>query len=331
MSLKVTHIYISRTDSIGDVILTLPLCGFLKKKFPEAKITFLCKSYTAPVVESCLDVDAVVKSDVFESKPEIEIIRFLKEENISHFIHVFPSIFWSKWAKKAGTPNRIGTSHRFFHWMTCNKKVNFTRKKSDLHESQLNFKLLKPLGVKGVPSLEKMPELLHIKKTDFDLKKWGNPKGKKVVLHALSQGSATEWGIDNFASLALKLSTAGNTVYFTGTEKEGQQIRNKIPKSPNIIDTTGQMSLAELMGMIAQCDVLVAASTGPLHIAGILGIHAIGLFSPLRPIHPGRWKPLGNKTTVLTGKNVCSSCKTPADCNCMKDITVGRVYQKVIE
>lgn len=35
------HIMISRTDGIGDVILTLPMIGALRTYFPEAKITLL--------------------------------------------------------------------------------------------------------------------------------------------------------------------------------------------------------------------------------------------------------------------------------------------------
>jgi heptosyltransferase-3 len=43
-------ILISRTDAIGDVCLTLPVCMALKKQFPEAQLVYLCRKYTAPVV-----------------------------------------------------------------------------------------------------------------------------------------------------------------------------------------------------------------------------------------------------------------------------------------
>ena len=44
-------IAISRTDSIGDVVLTLPVCVWLKKKFPDIKIIFFGSTYTKPVIE----------------------------------------------------------------------------------------------------------------------------------------------------------------------------------------------------------------------------------------------------------------------------------------
>ena len=34
------NIIISRTDNIGDVVLTLPLAGILKENFPKAKVYF---------------------------------------------------------------------------------------------------------------------------------------------------------------------------------------------------------------------------------------------------------------------------------------------------
>ncbi|MDR1792820.1 MAG: hypothetical protein LBR36_05200 [Bacteroidales bacterium] len=41
----------SRTDGIGDVILTLPLAGWIKKTYPHAKVLFMGTDYTSAVVE----------------------------------------------------------------------------------------------------------------------------------------------------------------------------------------------------------------------------------------------------------------------------------------
>ena len=57
------RIVISRTDSIGDVILTLPLAGILKKKFPDSKIIFLGNSYTEAIVRVSVYVDEFINWD----------------------------------------------------------------------------------------------------------------------------------------------------------------------------------------------------------------------------------------------------------------------------
>ena len=51
------RIIISRTDSIGDVILTLPMATLLKQLLPGCTVIFLGSSYTKDIVACCPDVD----------------------------------------------------------------------------------------------------------------------------------------------------------------------------------------------------------------------------------------------------------------------------------
>ena len=64
-------------------------------------------------------------------------------------------------------------------------------------------------------------------------------------------------------------------------------------------DLTGRLALAELLAVLAAADGVVAASTGPLHLAALLGTRTLGLFSPVRPLHAGRWGPLGARAEVI--------------------------------
>ena len=50
MDLK--KIILSRTDAIGDVILTLPVAAYLEQVFPETQIIFLGKDYTKDIIEN---------------------------------------------------------------------------------------------------------------------------------------------------------------------------------------------------------------------------------------------------------------------------------------
>ena len=305
--LKPNKIVISRTDSIGDVILTLPLAGILKEKYPQATIVFLGNTYTKPIIECSEHVDEVWEWAVMSKWDYNEQLRWLVEQNIDTFIHVFPRKEIARLAKKANIENRIGTAHRAFHLISCNHLLNFTRKKSDLHEAQLNTKLLSPFGIKKNYSLKELTGYLGFSKIPSLPKRLQDlidPKKKNVILHPKSQGSAVEWGITNFMSLAGELDSNTCTVFITGTEKEAEHFREEIPKQENVIDLSGQMTLHELIAFIAASDYLVAASTGPLHIAGITGITAIGLFQEKRPIHSGRWQPLGNQVIILKSEKI---------------------------
>jgi heptosyltransferase III len=319
-------ILISRTDSIGDVCLTLPICAALKQKFPSSRIVFLGKSYTQAIIESCPAVDEFLNWDEWNKLSDYALIQRIREANLDAIIHVFPNKRIAKAAWKAKIPKRIGTSHRLFHWFSCNQLVNFTRKRSPLHEAQLNFELLQPFDIL-IPEFDilKSMHLLHVDGELPDFLKSNLRSSKTVILHPKSQGSAVEWGIDNFMKLAHELLNLDFQVVFTGTESEGLQFRERLPEHLNLIDTTGKLSLQELMLLIAHCEALVAASTGPLHIAGLLDKKAIGLFSSRRPIHPGRWMPLGTKSQALVHDDFCSKCSKGELCRCIEEIGVERV------
>jgi ADP-heptose:LPS heptosyltransferase len=295
-------IVISRTDSIGDVVLTLPLAGILKARFPNAKIIFLGNTYTKPIIACSEHVDEVWEWAEIEKKHPEEQIHWLSEQQVDVFIHVFPRKEIARLAKKVRIKNRIGTSHRLYHWLNCNHRIHFTRKKSDLHEAQLNTKLLQPLRITSNYSLKQLSAFLGFTKLPVLPEKFEillDPTKANIILHAKSQGSAVEWGVDKFIELAKSLDPAKFSVFFTGTEKEAAHFRNAIPDEPNIFDLSGQMTLNDLIAFIAKADGLVAASTGPLHLAGITNIKTIGLFLEKKPIHSGRWKPLGNNVLIL--------------------------------
>ncbi|RFC54242.1 glycosyltransferase family 9 protein [Brumimicrobium aurantiacum] len=296
-------VLISRTDSIGDVVLTLPLVGWIKERFPTSRVLFLGKSYTKDVLECSPNIDQIITLDEWEKVSFEEQIKLVKALNIFAFIHVFPNKHLAKLAKAAEIPHRVGTSHRLYHLFTCNVRPSFTRKKSNFHEAQLNFELMRKFGVQTLPNRNELMKYIGSFKPQVEVPvqlKEVLKEGKRVILHTKSQGSAVEWPIDKYIALANILVVKGHTVYFSGTEKEGELFRDALPTHPNIIDISGKSSLAEFIAFIESCDVLVACSTGPLHLASILGKKAIGLYTDLRPMHPGRWAPIGSMSKVLT-------------------------------
>lgn len=295
-------IVISRTDSIGDVCLTLPMAGYLKELFPEVEIIFLGNTYTKPVISCCEHVDVIWEWATISTWSYNEQIEWLRDQQVDVFIHVFPNMEIARLAKKANIKHRIGTSHRVFHLATCNHRPNFTRKRSDLHESQLNFKLLKPFGLKEEFSLEKIFGYAGFTKIP-DLPEWMNDllleNGNNIIFHPKSKGSAIELGTEKYIELAKNLESNNNRVFFTGTEQEGAFFRDHLPQSENIFDLSGKCSLDELIAFIEKADLLLAASTGPLHLAGLTGINTVGLFSTRKPIHAERWQPIGKKVVII--------------------------------
>jgi ADP-heptose:LPS heptosyltransferase len=321
---------ISRTDSIGDVVLTLPMAGVMKAQMPNCKIIFLGNSYTKNIIEACTNIDYFLDiKDVLMGATGLEKIKSYKADII---IHVFPNKMIAKLAKQAKIKSRIGTTNRLFHWLTCNTLVKLSRKKSVLHEAQLNLKLLQPLNIRTDYSLDEIKHFygLTIKNSNHIFEKFELKNGKtNVILHPKSKGSAREWGKHNFENLIELLDAEKFNIFITGTKEEKPFADEIASKYSFVNNLCGTMQLNEFIEFINCCDVLVACSTGPLHIAAALGKLAIGLYAPMKPIFPQRWAPIGINATFLVENKNCNACKNGGECLCIMNIKAENVNRLI--
>lgn len=327
-------IIISRTDSIGDVVLTLPLLGMLKRYFPGTLIVFLGQSYTRAVVEACEHADEFIDWKEISSLPFPEQVKFMHNLQAGLILHVFPVKEIAHLAKRAGIPERIGSTGRLYHYSTCNKLVRLSRKNSPLHEAMLNIRLASGLFPGSVLPVEDIPGLYgmnRIKSLPEPLESLIDRARFNLILHPKSKGSAREWGSANFAKLSAMLPASEYKVFITGTAAEGAMLKEEgfFDKAGEVTDTTGKMSLDEMISFINTADGLIAASTGPLHLAAALGKVALGIYPPIRPMHPGRWAPLGKRADYLVADKECSQCRKTGPCQCMLSISPLQVKQKL--
>ena len=318
------RVIISRTDSIGDVVLTLPMAGLIKRKFPKTEILFLGQSYTRDVINSCIHVDTFVNWDDLRKQNDESAVRMIKALNSDAIFHVFPNPEVARLARKAGIPYRLGTTNRLYHWSTCNKLVRLSRRRSKLHEAQLNLALISNItGEKhtDLDSIKTMYGFTTLAPLSKEFSSLLDTDKFKLILHPKSKGSAREWGMDNFIKLCKALSPHKYRIFISGTSKEGELMKDSgIFETEHVTNITGQMNLQQFMSFIGHCDGLVAASTGPLHLAAAMGKTAIGIYPPIRPMHPGRWAPIGVKATFLVKDKECSDCRSGGPCQCMLDI-----------
>jgi heptosyltransferase III len=160
-------------------------------------------------------------------------------------------------------------------------------------------------------------------------------KGKfNIIIHPKSKNSAREWRLENYYQLIQALPTETFKIFITGLKEEGDAIKLEAPNllsHPNVTDLTGKFTLDELSSFINQADGIVACSTGVLHLASALGKRALGIYSPMKPIHPGRWMPLGRHSTYLVLNKDCSDCRRSKECACINSITVQQVKDKLLE
>ena len=292
--MKARRIIINRTDNIGDVILTLPMAKAIKDHFPETEVLFLGKPYTLPLINHNIYIDKYLNWEEVRKDPQI-----LRDTGADLIIHVFNNREVAELAKKVGIRYRLGTSHRIYNIWTCNRFVHFGRSKSDLHEAQLNLKMLTPLGIRKDYTREEVGRMYGWKDGKPDRSRfagWLVPDKFNLIMHMKSFGNAKEWKSEYFFQLAQELDADLFNIILTGTDKEGEMIRNEVPDIFNLkhtIDATGKFDIAEFFDFVQCVDGLLACSTGPLHIAAATGVRALGLYPSARPKHAGRWGPLG--------------------------------------
>ncbi len=287
---------ISRPDAIGDVVLTLPVAGWLKRQRPGCRVVFLGRAYTAAVVAACTHVDAFVDADELRALASAEQVARVRALGLDAWIHALPDRGLARLAQRAGVPVRVGTSRRWWHWLTCNRLVPLARKNSDRHEAELNLRLLAGVGIHEFPALTEIPALYGLTRVAPPteavralLEPVPAPGRLRVVLHPKSRGNGREWPLTHYAALARALHAAGHRVYLSGSAAEAELLAAfRQQNAAFLTDLTGQLTLPELLSFLQATDALVASGTGPLHVAAALGCRAVGLFPPLRPLHPGR-------------------------------------------
>ena len=315
------NIIISRTDSIGDVVLTLPVAAILRRHFPGMKIAFMGRSYTRAVITACKYVDQFIDVDDFLNEEKEQTIDGQPPQAI---LHVLPVAAIAFRAKRLGIPLRIGTTNRSYHWLTCNSLVRLSRKNSDLHEAQLNARLLAPLGARTDWTPSELGQLYGLQTAPLkpDFANLLQPDRYNLILHPKSQGHGREWPLEHFIALVRLLPQQRYRIFVSGTAKERERLRPLFDElGPLVTDITGMMDLSQFIAFINAADGLIASGTGPIHLAAALGRDALGIFPPIRPVHPGRWAPLGPRAQVFVLKERCAACKDdPIACSCMTGV-----------
>jgi len=304
---SIKKILVTRTDKLGDVILTLPLITELKRNFPESKITFLVSNYVKDLIENYEGVDELIFIEDFQTVKSK--IRYFKNQEFDVAINVFPRFELALTLFLSGIKIRIGSGYRWYSFL-YNKKIKEHRKYAEKHESDYNLNLLKPL-IQNINYDKKYyfnysPEdFRNLKKKlqGFDFQK------KFIIIHPSSKGSAVDLPLEKITNLCsgiLKLFKDFNVV-LTGTKDDintTDEIINSVESGVKnrIFNFAGLLNLKELMILIDNSSLFISNSTGPVHIAGALNKNVIGFYPCKIPMNPERWKPLSENAVIISPK-----------------------------
>ncbi|GAB4288424.1 MAG: glycosyltransferase family 9 protein [Ignavibacteriaceae bacterium] len=331
------NLLIVRTDRIGDVVLSLPLAGIIRKHYPDCRITFLLRKYSKPIAANHPHIDEVITLNEENNKITlIENVRRLRACKFDTAIIVYPTLIAAMIVFFAGIKIRIGTGYRWYSFL-FNKRVFEHRKYAEKHELEYNVNLLEQIGI--YESISKGNVKFSLKEDDNALRrvrnkvvKLGVDPGKPlIILHPGSGGSSVDLPLNKFKELAKYISDSNLcNLVITGLPSE-KQLASAVAENTNAINAAGEFDLNELIAFISLSKLFIANSTGPLHIAAALGKYTIGFYPKLRACSAERWGPYSNKSFVYKPETDCDDCNRE-QCNkidCMNSIDMSAVFSKV--
>lgn len=339
MIIEPKNILIVRTDRIGDLVLTLPLAGLIKKHYPDCKVSFLVRDYTESIVNNHPFIDeAIVLKEVDGKTSLFNNLIIIKDKKFDNCILVRPTLVLALVIFFSGIKNRIGTGYRWYSFL-FNQKVYEHRKYAEKHELEFNVNLLEKLNIKNnvdetnvnydlkVDESGLKAVLQILKDEQVDLQK------PIIIVHPGSGGSSIDLPINKFAELVKYFNDDNYQVLLTGNKNE-IEICDKIKTSDRIKNLAGKFNLDELTALISKSVMFISNSTGPIHIAAALGKFTVGFYPKIISCSKERWGPYTNKKLVYEPQIDCKDCKdcTREQCeklNCMDSIEIRKVYTDI--
>jgi heptosyltransferase-2 len=163
-----------------------------------------------------------------------------------------------------------------------------------------------------------------------------NPTSRPLV--ALNAGATNSrakcWPEDRFAALADTLADAtGAQIVFigAGAERDGAARIIQRMGQGGAINLAGRTTMAELIGTLDLCDLLVSNDTGPAHVSAALGRPTLTLFGPTNEFETA---PLGRRAELIRVDGVeCARCMLrdcPIDHRCMTRIAPQEVCERAL-
>lgn len=309
----VKKIFIEIPSWLGDAIMATPAIQNIIKTYPDAKITLL---------------GSFVSTQAFENYPNIEKVMVDNTKKDGNRYKNLISLAKSIGKVDLAISFRRSFSSKFMmFFVKAKKKFNYKRlTKKEIHLAiRYNDFVNKVLKLNNeVGDLK-----LYFEPFKFDKPTFGINPGA-------TYGSAKRWYPQEFAKLAITLSSKYDIVIFGGPSEidiakdiEDELIKNGVLNYQNL---AGKTSIKELIEKIAGLNLFVTNDSGPMHVAAAYKVKTVSIFGPTKFTETNQWKNDKNGL-IVTKKLDCAPCMK-RECplkhhNCMKNITASDVMSAI--
>lgn len=344
-------ILVVRLRLIGDVVFTTPVIRALRRRYPDAHITYLVESAAAPVVSTNPDLSDVMvithRRGMARVMDDIRLARRLRRAKFDLVLdlHGGPRSAWLTWA--SGAPRRIGYDIDGRTWMYT-QTVHRPRGLHPRHSVENQWDLLPAVdpSFPATPSREDDRVYMPTDKAAeasvlARLRAQGVPAGQAtarlVVFHVSAGNPFRRWPESAFARVAAGLVrqstgpsdrwvllTAGPSDH-DAVQRVLHDARAQAGDAASRIMDAGDVTLAELRALLDSAALYIGGDSGPMHIASTSNVPIVGLYGPTLIERSAPWRPdTIPVASVDAGTLPCRPCDqrvcAPGDFRCLTSI-----------
>jgi predicted lipopolysaccharide heptosyltransferase III len=341
-------ILLIRPRLIGDVVFTTPAIRALRRRFPDAWISYLVESEAAPVVRNNPHLNEIIVvprprgwrrlySDVSLAR-QLRAARF----DLVIDLHGGPRSSWLAWATAA--PWRIGYDVVGRGWMYTTR-VHRPRELRPRHSVQNQWDLLDPLGIEPPDPRRdptEMPEsAVAAAAVSSRLAEAGvRAAHTLIVVHVSAGNPFRRWPAGAFVELVEGLAAADSNrriVITSGPSDAAARQRIITMARARLGDTrahrvldAGEFTIEELRALLARVALYIGGDSGPLHIASTTPVAIVGIYGPTLPVRSEPWRdPVLVTESIDGGILPCRPCDqrrcVPGDYRCLTRISSAAV------
>jgi heptosyltransferase II len=335
--LQIRRILVRMVNWVGDGVLTLPALEALDRRFPEAEITLLAKTWVSGLFAGHPAVDRIIEYQTDGAHRGLlgrwRLVGAVREERFDLAL-VFPNSLDAAlipWL--AGIPHRVGYPTDGRRWLLTHPiPVSCVPGR---HQVERYLALVQALGGDGAPVL-RLPVSDEARGAAARLlaDQGVAPADLVVAVNPGSvYGSAKRWPVERFAAVADGLVDAcGARILLVGSAGERAILERVAARMRRpVVNLAGRTELPTLLGLLARAHLLVSNDTGAMHMATAVDTPVLAIFGPTDVRATG---PLADHVHIAREPVPCSPCllrECPIDHRCMTGVTVDRVLREAID
>jgi len=337
--IKMKRILITRTDRIGDVVLSLPAIKAARLVFPSAHIAVMVQPRIPDILKGNPYIDEIIVYDKKKLHKGIfrtfDFIKWLKLKRFDTVLILHSTKRINLMCFLAGIPRRIGYARGKADFFLTDK-IEYTKKFGEKHEAEYSLDILRYLGIDAEFSnpfiyVQKKDE----KRIDEILRDFGIMEGCRfIVLHPGASCRSKMWPLENFAKLGdMLMENSGVKVMLNLAPEQanlGEKVRALMKNKP--VEFYEPTTIGELAALFKRAGLLISNDSGPVHVAAAVRSSVISIFGRnQKGLSPVRWRPLGDKAIAIHKDVGCTECLAH-NCKkgflCLKAISVEEVFEE---